>query len=325
MTPPPLLSVIMSVYNAEKYLDESIQSILTQTYKLFEFIIIDDGSKDRSYEIIKNYQHQDSRIILISRENRGLIESLNEGISIAKGKYVLRMDADDIALPSRLQEQFNFMESNPNIGISGTGIIAFGHKMKNRKWLGYHDDQLLKAELLFSSPLMHPTIIMRKDLINTHQLIYDKAYLHAEDFELWTRFAKVTQLSNIAKPLLMYRISKDNITKVAEDNQTQRVSIIKSIFSKYLKDLDLQNSDTEDLLHFNLSVNQRMQKSNISFKNMKKYFEKIIIANRKNTLFDEYSLKIIMGKKWLWNFYYQKKIKALFSKYFYYGILSLIK
>jgi len=114
------VSIVMSVYNAQKYLDEAIESILNQTYSNFEFIIINDGSTDKSLEIIENYAKKDSRIIVINRENKGLIYSLNEGIRKANGKYIARMDADDISLPQRLEKQVEFMEKNKNIGICGT-------------------------------------------------------------------------------------------------------------------------------------------------------------------------------------------------------------
>ncbi|HIP11775.1 MAG TPA: glycosyltransferase family 2 protein, partial [Arcobacter sp.] len=101
----PMVSVLLSVYNGEKYLDEAIESILNQTYQDFEFIIINDGSTDKSLEIIEKYKKEDNRIVVISRENKGLIYSLNEGISQAKGKYIARMDADDISLATRFEEQ----------------------------------------------------------------------------------------------------------------------------------------------------------------------------------------------------------------------------
>ena len=119
----PKISVVMSVYNGQDYLDEAIQSILKQTYKDFEFIIINDGSIDKSLEIIEKYKQQDERIVLISRENKGLIASLNEGIEKARGKYIARMDADDISLPNRFEEQLKIMENDKEIvgcGNNGT-------------------------------------------------------------------------------------------------------------------------------------------------------------------------------------------------------------
>ena len=192
----------MSVYNGEKYLSEAIESILIQTYKNFEFIIIDDGSTDKSFEIIHHYQKQDNRIILISRENRGLIASLNEGIKKAQGKYIVRMDADDISVPTRFEVQVKFMEANSDIGISGSAVIRFGENIKTVTWKLLKNNEAIKSELLFSSTFAHPSVIMNKTMIFKYNLFYDNQFLHAEDFELWTRMAKVTQMANLSKPLL---------------------------------------------------------------------------------------------------------------------------
>ena len=111
----PIISVVMPVYNNEKYLDDSIRSILNQTYNNFEFIIINDGSTDGSFTIINSYLRKDDRIILINKENTGISQSLNEGIKISKGKYIARMDGDDISAPNRLFEQLNLMDHNSEI------------------------------------------------------------------------------------------------------------------------------------------------------------------------------------------------------------------
>ena len=149
-----IVSVVMSVYNSEKYLPEAIESILNQTYTNFEFIIINDGSTDNSLRIIKEYANKDKRIIVISRENKGLIFSLNEGIEVSKGKYIIRMDADDISLPNRLKIQLDFMEKNKDIAICGTVAITFDENNNERVWKVYEDEKMIKAELLFSSPFI---------------------------------------------------------------------------------------------------------------------------------------------------------------------------
>lgn len=227
----PLISVVLSVYNAEKYLVEAIKSILNQTFKDFEFIIINDGSTDKSLEIIESYQKEDERIILISRENKGLIASLNEGIEKAKAKYIVRMDADDISLSTRFEEQVKIMEENQNIGLCGTSVIVFGNNIKSDVWKLSKDDKTIKTELLFSSPLFHPTVIMRRDIILKYNLFYNKKFKHAEDFELWTRFAKYTKITNIQKPLFKYRILVDSITRAADKDVDRSVN---SIISKIL-------------------------------------------------------------------------------------------
>ncbi len=320
----PLISVVMSVYNVENYLSEAIESILNQTYKNFEFIIINDGSTDKSLKIIKNYQKEDNRIVIISRENKGLPYSLNEGIRKAKGKYIVRMDADDISLPTRLEKQVKFMENNPDIGISGSDIIEFGENVETsiRKLLKKNEG--IKSELLFSSTFAHPSVIMNKKMIFKYNLFYDGNFLHAQDFELWTRMAKVTKMANISKPLLKYRIVKNSITREANKNPKERYLIHKKIFNSALEELGIQNSDEESKLHFNVSLYKRIKEHKVCFKQLENYFNKLIISNDKKNIFDNYELKKVLGKRWLVNVYYRKDIRRFFSKYTLYGIFSLI-
>lgn len=320
----PIISVVMSVYNADKYLDEAIRSILNQTYKNFEFIIINDGSMDTSLEIIKNYKEQDERIVLVTRENRGLIASLNEGIEKAKGKYIARMDADDISLPNRFEEQVKFMEENLQIGICGSCVEMFGDSVKKKQWKLSISSERLKAELLFSSCFAHPSIMIRRDLLVSNNLFYDKNFLHAEDFELWTRLSSITNFSNLQKVLMKHRILDKSVTRTADMDVEQRYQIISMISRKYLQSLNIQNTEQENKLHFNLSSNIRMKDSNLSFQELKKYFDKLIIANQKSKVFDNVELYKVFGKKWLWNFIYKKDGKAIFSKYFLFGMWNIV-
>lgn len=318
----PLVSVVLSVYNGKEYLDEAIESILNQSYKNIEFIIIDDGSSDKSLEIIGSYD--DKRIVVISRENRGLVSSLNEGIEIAKGEYIARMDADDISLATRIEEQVIFMERNLDVGICGTGIIAFGEDIKERPWLLSTADKTIKTELLFSSCFAHPTVMIKKELIVKNKLFYDEKFLHAEDFELWTRMAEYTKFANLKRALLKYRIINDSITREANRNEENRYKVLKSIFESYLQRLKIENSEEENRLHFNLSENIRIRDNNLEFNSLESYFFKLIEANNREKIFDNLELKKVLGKKWFWNVYYKKSIKAIFSKYFMYGVWSIL-
>lgn len=320
----PLISVVLSVYNGEKYLSEAIESILTQTYKNFEFIIINDGSTDKSPEIINSYQEHDNRITVISRENKGLIDSLNEGIKKAEGKYIARMDADDISLPVRFEEQVKFMEDNPDIGISGSAVIRFGKNIKTVTWKLLKNNDAIKSELLFSSTFAHPSVIMNREMIIKNNLFYDNQFLHAEDFELWTRMAKITNMSNLPKPLLKYRVVESSITREANKNLEERYLIHKRVFNTYLEELGIQNSDEENKLHFNVSINDRIKEHEICFEALENYFNKLIFANKSKKIFNTLEMKKVLGKKWLVNMYYRKNISKFYSKYFLYGILSLI-
>ncbi len=205
-----MISVVMSVYNAEKHLDEAIQSILNQTYKNFEFIIINDGSTDKSLEIIEKYKSQDTRIVFISRENRGLVASLNEGIELAQGKYIARMDADDISLPQRFEKQIHFMKEN-ELDVCGSWISKFRGSSNLGITKYPEDDANIKFRLLFMSSFAHPTVIFKKSILDT-----DSKYrnVKAEDYQLWTELALAGfRMGNVPQILLKYRVHKNQLTK----------------------------------------------------------------------------------------------------------------
>lgn len=219
----PLVSVLMPVYNAEKYLRESMDSILGQTYTNFEFIIINDGSTDSSADIVRSYN--DPRIVFIDNaKNSGLVSVLNYGLRIARGKYIARMDSDDISLPQRFAKQIKFMERHKNVGILGTFFHMFGDGVdrieKKRRWPKL-------ADMLATSPVGHPTVMMRKSVMDKYNLRYDARYKHAEDYELWTRAIRYTKIANLKDVLLNYRWSEDNVSCKHEHHQWQCSEIIK--------------------------------------------------------------------------------------------------
>jgi glycosyltransferase involved in cell wall biosynthesis len=226
----PTISVVMSVYNAEHYLKDAIESVLQQTYGNFEFIIINDGSSDGSLKIIQDYKLKDHRIVLINRENRGLIASLNEGLSIAKGKYIARMDADDICIPSRLEKQLIFLENNPEFGVVGSRAVSIdGDGKVIRKLNPPKMDFLIKSMLLFGNCIIHPSVMInRKNLSN--ELYYSSEFLHAEDYELWSRVSKKNRgkFYILGEPLIFYRIVKTSISRASADRQAQMTAIIRN-------------------------------------------------------------------------------------------------
>ena len=325
----PLISVVMSVFNTEMYLNKSIESILKQSYKNFEFIIIDDGSTDSSLSIILNYMKKDKRMVLISRENKGLPYSLNEGIDKSKGKYIARMDADDISLSTRLAEQIEFMEKNNEIGIVGTWIEIFGNNISNKisKHPKYHNE--LNVRLLFSVCFAHPTVMIRKKVIDDYKLRYNEEYVIAQDYELWSRMEKVTRMANIQKVLLLYRIFNTSITNTKRVEL--RYELMSKIFNKVLQKLNIQNTEEENKLHFTIGLNERISKENIDLLVLNIYLSKIIKANEKIKYFDEKFLREFLGKKFLVVFYFQVKrknyqfFKALSSLHLYHGLVNIIK
>lgn len=319
-----LVSVLMPVYNAERYVAEAIQSIINQTFQDFEFIIIDDGSTDNSLSIINKYANVDSRIKVISRENRGLVSSLNEGISYSKGKYIVRMDADDISLEDRVDIQVNFMENHPEIGVCGTWIESFGEDIKQTCHKLSADDSFLKTQLIFSPCFAHPSVIIRKSILIENNIQYNEKYKHIEDYALWVQLARITKFSNIQKVLLRYRISDSNITKVADKDLQHRFKTSKEIFKYSLDLLDIVNNDDEYNIHFTLALNSRIKESKYTPSEIKSYLNKIVSANNKSRVFNKSDLNIVLGKRWLWLCYYKKDPRLFFSRFFFHGIRNLV-
>ncbi len=207
----PKISVVMSVYNGEKYLKEAVESILNQSLKDFEFIIIDDGSTDKSLSIIKEFQNKDGIIKVISRKNEGLIFSLNEGIKMAQGEYIARMDADDISMLDRLEKQIKFIEDN-NLAVCGAWAEAVDDSGNKIKELNYPPvSEKIKTFALLHNPFIHPSVIFRKDVFEKVGG-YKMFFKHIEDYELWTRIVFKYKTGNIQEELLKYRMHEEQIT-----------------------------------------------------------------------------------------------------------------
>ncbi len=230
----PIISVIMAVFNAEDYLVEAIESIINQSITNIEIIIINDGSTDKSLSIIEGYAKLDSRIIYKSRENKGLIYSLNEGIQLSKGQYIARMDADDIALPQRLKLQYEFIENN-QLDICGGDYITIdekGIKLKDHITPKHKSDIFLS--LLANVPFAHPTVFIRKKFLLDNQLQYGlNGHRHAEDLDLWIRmFDAGARFGNVGEYILKYRSFKQSLSSSNHKNIKKEANQQHDIFTK---------------------------------------------------------------------------------------------
>lgn len=316
----PLISVLLPVYNGGAYLTGAIESILNQTFTDFEFIIINDGSTDNSLSLIQGLMKSDSRIRLVDRENKGLVASLNEGIAIAKGKYIARMDADDISLPTRLEVQAAFMEANPKVGVCGTGLEMFGADISTTiRSVSLTHKQIL-PRLLFSTTLAHPSVIIRKEVFSRFKLKYDANFKDIEDYKLWVELSQHCELHIIKDVLLRYRYHDESITRKADSrDQEKRFSLTKSIFSYYLEALELNNTEEENWLHFNLGLNARIKNSDLDLEAVNNYFNKILQANDRTGTFDRKELQKFLNRRFLIVVYYRlsnKKIDALSALFY---------
>lgn len=212
------ISVVMSVYNSEKFLKPAIESILNQTFKDFEFIIIDDGSTDRSVEIIESYN--DPRIRLVKQTNHKLVYALNQGLKISRGEFIARQDADDISLPSRLEKELSWMISNDKRGLVSS-YFTYIDEMTSKPTITLtfptkHID--LVRNLYYTNPFAHSAAMIRKSAIVTAGY-YRNDYDHNEDYDLWRRLAPHWELGVLPEVLLWYRISASSISHTNQDSQ----------------------------------------------------------------------------------------------------------
>jgi len=208
----PKISVLMSVYNGDKFINQTIDSILIQTEKDFEFIIINDGSTDNTEKIIKSYK--DERIKYFFNNHKGLVNSLNKGLIVSNGRYIARIDADDISHPSRLKEQSDYLDKHKDTVICGTWAKKINENGEDIGIFNYppEDHSAIKKYLIKHNPFIHSSVMFKKEVLKkTYN--YIGFFKHVEDYELWTRILKLGIGHNIPKTLIYYRIHDNQITK----------------------------------------------------------------------------------------------------------------
>lgn len=255
----PALTVLMTVYNAEKYLGKAIESILNQTFTDFEFLIINDGSRDKSLEIIQKYADEDSRVRVISRENKGFVASLREGMAEIRSDLVARMDADDIALPTRLEKQYSYLQSHPECMVVGCQV-----QVVDEADVFLHidprpmSDANVRLFLTYGCALSGPTVIFRKSSLDSVGG-FDENELPAEDYACWVKLAEKypeKTLANLPDVLYLYRetstgISLSNkrgqIQKTIDISDAYRGDVIKSGW-KFLSE-DIHRGWLDDVNH----------------------------------------------------------------------------
>lgn len=280
----------MPAYNAEKYIGEAIESILNQTYKDFEFIIINDGSIDRTEDIILSYD--DPRIIYLkNKENSGIVASLNNGLKQAKGQYVARMDADDISLPTRFEKQLQYMESNQHISVLGTSLILFGENVQEDKRIFTSDYRKSKAELLFSPCVAHPTVMIRKEILDKNNIYYENQYFGMEDFAMWCKIAMVGEITSLSECLHYYRIHPQQITQNINNETRKRLFNLLDERMQLIK-LNLEYNEKEIFMFYCLNeFNQfDIEKIKVFINILKKIIEK----NKKYCFFDDVQLRNVI-------------------------------
>ncbi len=241
MSKRPRVSIILPVYNGQRYIETSVKSLLSQSYKDFELIIINDGSTDKTEQIIR--QIHDSRLKIISRPNKGLVKTLNEGIQQAKGEFIARQDADDLSLPDRLEKQITFLDSHKQVGLVGTNYTIIDEQDADLVTTDIftHPDDLSVAEII-SNQYGHGSIVMRNALVRKAKG-YDARVGHVEDYDLFIRMSRLAKIANLPESLYKWRRNPVGISLSNDTLQQEQAFAIRDrYFKKYLL-----NANSRDL------------------------------------------------------------------------------
>ena len=297
----PTVSFLMSNYKTPPaYLRRALDSMLEQTFTDFEAVVINDGIKDASYNMLLEYAARDSRIRLIENEvNLGLAASLNRGIEVCRGKYIARMDTDDICLPDRLEKQVEYMDSHPDIMFAGAWADSFDND-ENEITVNWRPVMCSREEyrirLFFSNDplLLHPTVIFRKSFLQKNSLYYseDPLYRYSEDYEMWTRCADYGAAAVIEQVLLKYR-NAQNESRVTIRHKEGMTDCVMNIQKKLLARLHIDPAFYDYNIHYDL-LNGR-KPYDLRYK---QWMDLILKQNRKYRVYGQKLLKRLFHERW---------------------------
>jgi glycosyltransferase involved in cell wall biosynthesis len=229
----PTVSVVIPVFNAADYIQVCIESVLNQTYQDFEIVIIDDGSSDDSAAIIREFCNE--RIRFIQNEtNLGLIATLNKAFDLCRGKYIARLDADDVALPERLARQVQHLDLNPGLSMIGSSYLTLSALPPRLVSLA-SGKGAIQANLLFNSCFAHPSVMLRTSALTKRNPVYNSEFPHAEDYELWTWLMRNHSVDNLSEPLIYYRIHDNQISNVKSKEQRDTAQRVREQLLQWLE------------------------------------------------------------------------------------------
>jgi glycosyltransferase involved in cell wall biosynthesis len=215
------VTVLMSVRNGERFVARAVRSVLRQTLRDFEFIVIDDGSTDTTGEVLAGFDDRRMRVIR-QEDAQGLASSLRRGVLEARGRYVARLDADDVAAPDRLSRQMAELRANPSLGLLGTAALTIDETDRLDQLLEMPRGPLcVRWSALFGAPFVHPSVVFDRVLFERHALTYDPAFLESEDYDLWTRALEFTDGDNLRRPLVLYRVHGAQASQRRRDLQVR--------------------------------------------------------------------------------------------------------
>jgi glycosyltransferase involved in cell wall biosynthesis len=278
----PKISVVMPVYNAQHYVQEAIESILSQTYTNFELLILNDQSTDDSLDVLMRMAALDCRIILVNIEiNSGPAVVRNQGVAMSKGSYIAFMDADDVSMSNRFEKQIKLLDSRPDIAVCGSWFTLFGENIEDQQIEHFENHDDLKVHFLNECYVGNPTVMCRKEVFESGQ--FNRTYFPMDDYELWSRLIAKHHFYNIQESLLRYRWHQNNISSTKKVNLKE---IHNKIRINQLKELGIDSSTFQytnylDTLLFTKKQNWQTITSILKCKN------ELVEKNRAAKIFSE--------------------------------------
>lgn len=291
----PAVTVLLPVHNGAAYLPDALASLLGQSFTDFEVVVVDDCSSDDSAAIVRTCP--DRRVRLIESPVRlGICKALNVGLDQSTGQFVARMDADDICHLQRLEKQVACLSKHPDIGICGAWVRRFGAGTAPRLDTRPTDFESLRAYALFDNPLIHSTVMLRRELIDKFALRYDDAFRHAEDYDLWTRLFASTRAVNIPAPLLDYRVHSASVTLGTPTGMDEAAC---RVVTRLLTAFGLEPSPEEVLFHRHAGTHRLYPTPTLdSLAHAEQWFNRLVQHNNDAGVYDRRSFRRVTGDAW---------------------------
>ena len=280
MTHVPTVSCILPVHDGEAYVREAVDSIFAQTFADFELIVVDDVSTDRTPEILASIR--DPRLRVVRNAARGGIAgSCNRALTLCRGRYVARMDHDDVSLPQRFARQVAFLEAHADVAICGTWVRMFcGGWRRDRKLEA--DSERIRCLFLMFNVLSHPSVMIRRDVLERHGLRYDETFESAEDYDLWTRTSWVSKLANVPQVLLLHRVHPEQISQRGKPRQLNKAELVRN---RELARLGVRFEPDEEAFHRALYARE-LTPDEAWLAPAERWLTRILAANERTRLFD---------------------------------------
>jgi len=289
----PKVSVLMPVYNGEKYIGQAIDSILSQSFRDFELVVVDDGSTDMSAEIVGSYS--DKRVRYVANPtNLGLAGARNRAIEVSNGDYLAWLDCDDISLPDRLLKQVALLDEYPNVGLCGTWVRTLGLESE-QVWQYPSAPGFVRARMLFDDPVATSAAMVRRSCLAADELRFDTRFPPAEDYDLWERISRTNGVCNISEVLTLYRIHPNQISTIKREQQRKAVWEIQS---RLLQQLYVEPSEEEKFLHLEIGVGWHFAADVVSLDLTEGWLKKLAGANDKTAVFPREGFRGVLAERW---------------------------